>query len=87
MQILLETGLRLITFVKCLILRISKLQIQIDLSATNAKYIELSRSLREALPLNELIEETRHKKVIDIPKEAKVFKKKFWGIEKPQHPT
>ena len=55
------------------ILWTSKLQTQIALSTTEAEYMALSSSMREAIPLMELIEEMRIKNIIEIPKHAKVY--------------
>ena len=51
----------MITFVKCLIMWTSKLQNKIAFSTTKAEYNVLSSSLKQAIPLMDLIDELSKK--------------------------
>ena len=61
-----------ISYENCPIMHASKLQTQIALSTTEAEYIALSQSLRDAIPLMNIARELRDKKIIDIDDKANV---------------
>ena len=63
----------LINFAGCPIHWASKLQTQIALSTTEAEYIALSQSLREAIPVMQLVREMREKHIINIDDKAKIY--------------
>ena len=63
----------LINFAGCPIHWASKLQTQIALSTTEAEYVALSQSLREAIPVMQLVREMREKRIIKIDDKAKVY--------------
>ena len=61
-----------ISFANCPIIWISKLQTQVALSTTEAEYIALSQSLRDAIPLMQIIQELRENKIVYIDDKARV---------------
>lgn len=63
----------IINFAKCPIVWSSKIQTQIALSTTEAEYIALSQSLREGIPLMELVKELRNKKIISVSEKAHIY--------------
>ena len=63
----------LINFAGCPIHWASKLQTQIALSTTEAEYIALSQSLREAIPVMQLVHELREMGIVKIDDKAQVY--------------
>ena len=63
----------IINFSGCPIHWASKLQTQIALSTTEAEYIALSQSLREGIPVMQLVNELRERKIVEIDEKAKVY--------------
>ena len=55
----------------------SKLQTQIALSTTEAKYMAFSSTLGETIPLIQLVKEMREQSIVSIPQHAKVYCKCF----------
>ena len=67
----------IITFANCPITWSSKLQTQVALSSTEAEYVALSQSLREAIPIMQLLEELKNRKIHIYSTEPKVYCKAF----------
>jgi hypothetical protein len=67
----------LIKFAACPIVWISKLQSQIALSTTEAEYISLSQSLRDAIPLMQLIKEMNGLGITTYSEVPRVYCKAF----------
>jgi len=67
----------IITFANCPITWSSKLQTQVALSSTEAEYVALSQSLREAIPIMQLLEELKSHKIHIYSTEPKVYCKAF----------
>jgi hypothetical protein len=67
----------IINFVACPIVWTSKLQTQIALSTTEAEYTSLSQSLREAIPLMQLVKEIKEKGLATYSDVPKVYCKAF----------
>ena len=68
----LRTGF-IIYFAKVPLMWTSKLQTQIALSTTEAKYMALSSALRETIPLIQLVKKMREQSIVSIPQHAKVY--------------
>jgi hypothetical protein len=67
----------LITLANCPVTWSSKLQTQIALSSTEAEYIALSQSLREAIPMMQLLQELKDQGFSIYSTEPKVYCKAF----------
>ena len=67
----------LIMFAKCQVTWTSKLQTQIALSTTEAEYMALSQSLRDGIPLMQLVQELVQKKIMILPQNTQVYCKCF----------
>jgi hypothetical protein len=67
----------IVNFADCPILWTSKLQTRIALSTTKAEYISLSQSLREAIPLIQLVMEMHAKNITTYSDAPKVYCKEF----------
>ena len=74
-----------IFYAKCPIIWASKLQSQVALSTTEAKYIAMSMALRDVIPVMELLEEMRerkHRVICDNPiVYCKVFEDNSGALE------
>lgn len=62
----------MIKYCNCPIVWLSKLQTEIALSTTEAEYIELSQSMREVIPMMQLMEEVHN--YMDIPLRKPIVK-------------
>jgi hypothetical protein len=69
--------LYIVNFSDCPIVWTSKLQTQIALGTTEAEYISLSQSLREAIPLMHLVREMNEKSTTTYSDVPKVYSKTF----------
>ena len=67
----------IIFYAGCLIITGSKLQSQVALSTTEAEYISLSQSLRDLLPIMELVAEMKSREIRVICTEPYVYCKVF----------
>ena len=67
----------LIMYVGCPILWCSKLQTQVTLSTTEAEYVSLSHSLREVIPLINLLKEMEKLEICTISDTPNIFCKAF----------
>jgi hypothetical protein len=80
----------IVMYVNCPIIWSSKLQTEFALSATEAKYIALSPSLREVIPTLEMLSELKESKFAyndDIPKvHCKAFEENIGAVEMARLP-
>ena len=67
----------LITYAGCPVSWASKLQTQVALSTTEAEYVALSTSLRDAIPIMNLIKELNERKFITTNSETRIYCKVF----------
>ena len=67
----------IITYAGCPISWSSKLQTQVALSTTQAEYVALSTSLRDAIPIMNLLNELKKQKFITNASSAKIYCKVF----------
>ena len=67
----------IVFYAGCLIIWKSVLQTQVALSTTDAEYISLSQSLRDVIPIINLVKEIQKKKISTISSVPSVYCKAF----------
>ena len=67
----------IVLYAGCQIIWSSKLQTQVALSTTKVEYVSLSQTLRELVPVMNLIKELKERKIISISSVPKVYFKAF----------
>ena len=61
-----------VMFANCPIVWVSKLQTQVALSTTEAEYISLSQSLRDGIPLVQIVQELKDRNILNLNDKIKV---------------
>ena len=61
-----------VMFANCPIIWVSKLQTQVALSTTEAEYISLSQSLRDGIPLVQIVQELKDRNILNLNDKIKV---------------